>query len=147
MTATLRRLTQREASEVCDVFTATLVFGRPLPFPLDGVGWFASLAIGWYLLGRYRSGSIARQIRDHTDDRCRLAGLDGWVGEINARGGHRSAASARVAGIVTASATNRTLSRLVGEPVHRLTVVRWLDRAAEPTVRSASEACRVRTSG
>lgn len=38
------------------------------------------------LLGGYRSGSIARQIRDHIDDRCRLAGLDGWVGEINARG-------------------------------------------------------------
>lgn len=49
MTATLRRLTQGDAIEVGDVFAATLVFGRPLSFPLDGVGWFASLAIGWYL--------------------------------------------------------------------------------------------------
>jgi hypothetical protein len=89
------------------------------------------------LLAGYRSGSVARRIRDHVDERCRGAGLDGWVGEVNARVGHRSAALARVAGTVTGSAPNRTLSRLAGEPVHRLTIVRWLNEVSDPARRHA----------
>lgn len=76
------------------------------------------------LLSRHRSGVLARAIRDHVDERCRSAGLDGWFGEINARPGQRRAALRRVAGEIVDSTPNHTLSYLTGEPVQRLTVVR-----------------------
>lgn len=76
------------------------------------------------VLAAHRSGSAARVIRDHVDQRCRAAGLGGWFGEINALPGQRRGALARVAGELIDSSPNYTLTSLTGVPVQRLTVVR-----------------------
>lgn len=81
------------------------------------------------LLPGHRTGRLARAIRDHVDECCRRAGLDGWFGEVNARTGQRRAALRRVAGLLMDSSPNHTLAALIGEPVQRLTVVRLVPPA------------------
>jgi hypothetical protein len=76
------------------------------------------------LLAGYRDGSASRRVLDHVDDRCRRHGQHAWVGEINARGGHRAAGLERVAGAVVETHRNHTLSCVAGEPVVRLTMRR-----------------------
>lgn len=73
-----------------------------------------------------RAGRGGRLLVDHIDRRCRLAGLTGWFGEINAPVGHRAAGLERLGAKVVRRAPNRTLSWLTGRTVERLTVVRDL---------------------
>ena len=74
-----------------------------------------------------RGGGAARILVNHIDERCRLAHLPGWFGEMNAPAGHRAAALARLGTEVVHRVPNRTLSWLCGQPVDRLTVVRRLE--------------------
>jgi hypothetical protein len=67
------------------------------------------------------------------DQRCRLAGLPGWYGEINAPVGRRASALERVVGPVVHRAPNHTLSWLMDRPVERLTVARPLPPASGGT--------------
>jgi hypothetical protein len=76
------------------------------------------------LLAGARDGITARRVRDHVDERCRLAGLNSWFGEVNARAGRRASSLGRVGGEVIARHPNHTFSALLGEPVVRLTMVR-----------------------
>jgi hypothetical protein len=76
------------------------------------------------LLADHRDGSASRRVLDHVDDRCRRHGAVAWVGEINARGTHRAAGLARVAGVPMGAQCNHTLSSLAGRPVVRLTIRR-----------------------
>jgi hypothetical protein len=71
-----------------------------------------------------RSGSASLLLREHIDERCRLAGIAAWSGDINAPVGARRRALERLGLEVTASAPNHTLSRRLGRPVERLLVVR-----------------------
>lgn len=90
-----------------------------------------------------RASRAGRQLADHVDRRCRLAGLPGWYGEMNAIDGHRAAALGRLGGTVVHRAPNHTLSWLLAQPVSRLTVARWLPPAtpgAPPTTRAAGVA-------
>lgn len=73
-----------------------------------------------------RASAAGRLLADHVDRRCRLAGLPGWFGEMNAVAGHRARALERLGGTVVHRAPNHTLSWLLGQPVERLTVARWL---------------------
>ena len=73
-----------------------------------------------------RSGAVALALREHIDTRCRLAGLPGWSGEINARVGTRRKALERIGIEVVSSEQNHTLSRSLGREVERLTVLRRL---------------------
>ncbi|MDO8389130.1 MAG: hypothetical protein Q7V57_01475 [Actinomycetota bacterium] len=77
-----------------------------------------------------RSGRAAATLRDHIDERCRLRGLAGWYGEINAKAGHREQALERLQLHVLHRTPNHTLSRALGAPVLRLTVVRDLGTLA-----------------
>lgn len=79
-----------------------------------------------------RAGRAGLALLDHVDERCRQAGLPGWYGEVNARRGRRVAALRAGGFELVRRAPNHTLSWLAGEPVERLTVVRALDRPAEP---------------
>lgn len=89
-----------------------------------------------------RSGTAALAAVDHVDRRCAAAGAPGWYGEVNARVGRRIASLVRLGLVVTAVTPNRTLSRVVGEPVVRLTVVRSL--AADQPVPSRATAAAQR---
>jgi hypothetical protein len=72
-----------------------------------------------------RSGLPGRALSGFVDAVCAAAGHDAWYGEINARVGRRAAAITRWWGAeIVHRAPNHTLTRLVGEPVERLTVVR-----------------------
>jgi hypothetical protein len=73
-----------------------------------------------------RATLAGRLLADHVDRRCRLAGLPGWYGEMNAVAGRRARALERLGGTVVHRAPNHTLSWLLGQPVERLTVARWL---------------------
>lgn len=73
-----------------------------------------------------RTLSVALALIDHVDARCRLAGHDAWYGEINEREGARTGALERFGAEIVAAVANHTLTRLLGEPVRRLTVVRRL---------------------
>jgi hypothetical protein len=78
-------------------------------------------------LACHSRGALAgRRLADHVDRRCRLAGLPGWFGEMNAVAGRRAHALERLGGTIVHRAPNHTLSWLVGRPVERLTVARWL---------------------
>jgi hypothetical protein len=78
------------------------------------------------LLPGHRGGANGRLLAAHIDARVRHAGLPGWFGEINAPAGRRAGALERLGGRVVSRVPNRTLSRLLGRPVERLTVVRTL---------------------
>ena len=66
-----------------------------------------------------------RLLADYVDDVCRAAGHPCWYGEINTRVGRRAAAiTDRWGGEIVDRTPNRTLSRLLGVPVERLTVLR-----------------------
>ncbi len=71
-----------------------------------------------------RTFSVARALVDHVDARCRLAGHDAWYGELNERDGARAGALERLGAEIVAAVPNHTLSRLLGQPVRRLTLVR-----------------------
>lgn len=71
-----------------------------------------------------RAGSVTVALLRHIDERCRRAGSAAWYGEINERAGARSAALRRLGLDVVGTDTNHTMSRLLGERVQRLTVVR-----------------------
>ncbi|MBU6315922.1 MAG: hypothetical protein KGR47_05400 [Acidobacteria bacterium] len=73
-----------------------------------------------------RTGSIALALRDHIDRRCDAAGADLWWAEMNAVDGHRQRALERIGMEVLDRVHNETLSRLTGQPVVRLRVVRRL---------------------
>lgn len=73
-----------------------------------------------------RAADAGRRLADHVDRRCRLAGLPGWFGEMNAVAGRRARALERLGGTIVHRAPNHTLSWLLGRPVERLTVARWL---------------------
>ena len=79
---------------------------------------------------RQRSGWAGRALLKHVDDRCRLAGLAGWCGEVNAPVGRRANALELLGSIVDRT-PNHTLSWLMGRRVERLTLVRPLP-PAEP---------------
>lgn len=68
-------------------------------------------------------------LAEHVDRRCRLAGLPGWFGEMNAIAGRRSRALERLGATIVHRAPNHTLSWLLSQPVERLTVARWLPPA------------------
>jgi hypothetical protein len=74
-----------------------------------------------------RAGVTGRLLVDHIDQRCRLAHLPGWFGEMNAPVGRRARALERLGARVVHRAPNHTLSWLCGQPVERLTVVRHID--------------------
>ena len=78
------------------------------------------------LAPRARRGPGARMLVEHIDERCRLAGLPGWFGEMNAPAGRRSGALVRLGATVVHRSPNRTLSWLCDTPVERMTVVRTL---------------------
>ena len=78
------------------------------------------------IVSSQRSGSVATLLRQHIDDRARLAGAHGWFAEVNAPVGRRLQALERVVGPVTHRQLNHTLTWMTGEPVERLTVVRHL---------------------
>lgn len=80
------------------------------------------------LLASHRAGRAGRMLVDHVDDRCRRAGLPGWVGEINAVAGHRARALGRLGATVVHRSPNRTLTWALGTPVERLSVARHLGR-------------------
>ncbi len=71
-----------------------------------------------------RSMTAARALVDHIDARCRAAGHDAWYGELNEREGSRRRAIERLGMTVVDVTPNRTMSRLLGCPVQRLTLVR-----------------------
>ena len=71
-----------------------------------------------------RTFSVARALVDHVDARCRLAGHDAWFGELNEREGARAGALERLGAEIVAAVPNHTLTRLLGGPVRRLTLVR-----------------------
>jgi hypothetical protein len=73
-----------------------------------------------------RSGSTAAALRDHLDQRCAVHDLPGWCGEMNARRGARTRALQRLGIEVVDAVPNHTLTRALGEPVDRLTIVRRL---------------------
>ncbi len=77
-----------------------------------------------------RTASVARALVAHVDHRCRLAGHDAWYGELNERTETRLGALERIGLEVVDAVPNHTLSRLVGEPVRRLTLVRRLPTIA-----------------
>ena len=74
-----------------------------------------------------RAGAIGRLLVDHIDQRCRLAQLPGWFGEMNTPVGRRAGALERLGASVVHRAPNHTMSWLCGQPVERLTVVRRLE--------------------
>jgi hypothetical protein len=78
------------------------------------------------IVSSHRSGSAAVLLRQHIDQRARLAGAWGWFAEVNAPAGRRLQALERVVGPVTDRNPNHTLTWMTGEPVERLTVVRHL---------------------
>lgn len=78
-----------------------------------------------------RTLTVSRALVDHVDRRCRVAGHDVWYGEMNEREGTRRRALERLGGEVVHTAPNHTFTRLLGEPVQRLTLVRRLSTAAE----------------
>lgn len=71
-----------------------------------------------------RGGAAGRLMADHVDAVCRAIGAPSWFGEINAVAGRRAAALERLGATIVHRAPNHTLSRLLGRPVERLTVVR-----------------------
>lgn len=71
-----------------------------------------------------RTLSVARALVDHVDARCRLVGHDAWYGELNERHGARAGALERLGAEIVAAVPNHTLTRLLDEPVRRLTLVR-----------------------
>jgi hypothetical protein len=73
-----------------------------------------------------RATAGGRMLADHVDRRCRIAGLPGWFGEMNTLAGRRARALERLGGTVVHRAPNHTLTWLLGQPVERLTVARWL---------------------
>lgn len=75
-----------------------------------------------------RDGRAVRLLLDHADQRCRLAGLPGWYGEVNAPAGRRARPLAALGLEVVHRQPNHTLTWLAGRPVERLTVVRGLGR-------------------
>ena len=76
------------------------------------------------LLPGHRDGTVSRRIRDHMDERCQAANLDGWLGEINARRGKRTVGLERIGGTILATHRNLTFTALVGEPISRHTMYR-----------------------
>jgi hypothetical protein len=73
-----------------------------------------------------------RLLADFVDEVCRAAGYRRWYGEINARVGRRAAAiTAHWGGEIVDRTPNRTLSRMRGVPVERLTVLRRVPPVAE----------------
>jgi hypothetical protein len=75
-----------------------------------------------------RTARVALALVAHIDERCRLAGNDSWYGELNERTGSRIRALQRIGLDVVDVVPNRTLTKLLGEPVRRLTVLRTLPR-------------------
>ena len=70
-----------------------------------------------------------RLLADFVDAVCREAGYGSWYGEINARVGRRATAiTARWGGEIVDRTPNRTMTRLQGVPVERLTVLRHVPR-------------------
>jgi hypothetical protein len=66
-----------------------------------------------------------RLLADFVDEVCRAAGYQRWYGEINAPVGRRAAAITKHwGGEIVDRTPNRTLSRMRGVPVERLTVLR-----------------------
>ncbi|MEY4392668.1 MAG: hypothetical protein RLZZ544_1377 [Actinomycetota bacterium] len=78
----------------------------------------------------HRTGQVALILRDELDKVCRDRGISHWMGEINSVSGHRRDALARCVGNVVGTKRNRTMSRLMGVEVTRLTVVRTVPRSA-----------------
>ena len=75
-----------------------------------------------------------RLLADFVDEVCRAAGYRRWYGEINARVGRRAAAITEHWGAEIVDRTpNRTLSRMRGVPVERLTVLRHVPPVATQT--------------
>jgi len=65
------------------------------------------------------------------DDVCRAGGHTSWYGEINARVGRwGTAITAWWGGEIVDRTPNRTLSRMLGVPVERLTVLRHVPPVA-----------------
>jgi hypothetical protein len=74
-----------------------------------------------------RTFTVSRSLVEHVDARCRAAGQRAWYGELNERAGSRRRALQRLGLDIVGCVPNHTLSRLLGEPVQRLTLVRRLD--------------------
>jgi hypothetical protein len=78
-------------------------------------------------------------LADFVDEACRTAGRHAWYGEINARAGRRAAAIVRHWGAdIVHRAPNHTLSRMLAEPVERLTVRRVVPPSIAARVRHAA---------
>jgi hypothetical protein len=76
------------------------------------------------LAGSARAGLVIRDMVAHIDRRCAAAGIDEWLGEMNARAGTRVRVIERYGNRIVHRAHNHTLSWLAGEPIERLTVLR-----------------------
>ena len=71
-----------------------------------------------------RTGLVALSLYLHADTVCRDAGLDTWIGEVNAVEGTRMRALERLVGEIVDVQKNRTASFFNGTKVNRLTVRR-----------------------
>jgi hypothetical protein len=75
----------------------------------------------------------------HIDERCRVAGHDSWYGELNERAGRRIGALQRIGLEVVDVVPNHTLTRLLGEPVRRVTLLRTVPRRPSPFDASSAD--------
>ncbi len=71
-----------------------------------------------------RDGLIIRDLVEHIDRVCADAGIDEWLGEMNAPVGRRARVLERYGNTIVSRTPNRTLSWLAGRDIERLTVVR-----------------------
>lgn len=71
-----------------------------------------------------RTGLVALSLFLHADTVCREAGLNSWIGEVNAAEGRRSRALERLVGEIIDVRKNRTASFFSGKHVNRLSVRR-----------------------
>lgn len=79
--------------------------------------------------GVARNGTAAMKAVAHVDACARAAGATAWYGEVGALGDRRTVALERLGLEVLARRPNRTLTRVVGRPVTRLTVLRRIPPA------------------
>jgi hypothetical protein len=85
-----------------------------------------------------RSGTAARLLRDHIDERARHAGAPGWYGEMNAPAGTRERTLGRLGLEVVRRRPNRTFSWATSTPEDRLTLDRRLGPEPAPPLTARS---------
>lgn len=95
-----------------------------------------------------RNGTAALQALAHVDSCSRRVGAPGWYGEINTIEDRRAAALERLGLEVVHRSANRTMTRALGQPVARLTVVRRVatSNVVPTTTPASTQPARLQTS-